>query len=144
MNTTEGWFKAQLLFHTLQKMPPAGSLQEWVLILYLDKTEDIEHSKFRALVQVVLTVGAENQDAGLEAFEEYMNKAFPSLKTKKKKKRDELMDVLKQWVGQGPLRVSPMGDGQVRGRSKMVKRIASVETGAVARATARIGNIRPR
>lgn len=105
--------------------------------------EDIEHSKFRALVQVVLTVGAENQEAGIEAFEDYMNKAFPNLKTKKKKKHDQMMDVLKHWVAQGPLGVTPLGS-PAKARSKMVSRISGVETGAVARATAQVGGIRPR
>ena len=132
-----------MLFHTLQRPPPPGSLQEWVLILYLDKVEYIEHAKFRALVQVVLTVGAENQEAGIEAFEDYMNKAFPNLRTKKKKKHDQMMDVLKSWVAQGPLSVTPMGS-PTRAKSKMVSRITGVEKGAVARATAKVGWTRPR
>lgn len=143
MNTTEGWFKAQLLFHTLQKPPPAGSLQEWVLILYLDRCEDIEHAKFRALVQVVLTVRSENQEPGLEAFEEYMNKAFPNLRTRKKKKHEDVLNVLKQWVGQGPIKVTPLSEPR-RIRSRMVSRISGVEKGAAASATSKIGSIRPK
>lgn len=143
MNTPEGWFKAQLLFHTLQRPPPPGSLQEWVLVLYLDKVEDIEHAKFRALVQVVLTVGAENQEAGVEAFEDYMNKAFPNHQSKKKNKHEQTMSVLKDWVSRGPFGVTPIGE-PARARSKMVNRITSIEKGAVASATAKVGWTRPR
>jgi hypothetical protein len=133
-----------LLFHTLKQPPPSGSLQEWVLILYLDRVEDIEHAKYRALIQVILTVGAEKQEAGIEAFEDYMNKAFPSLKNKKKKKEELAREALKHWVSQGPIGVSPLGNPDQKMRSKMVHRIASVEQGAIAKATAKVGGIRPR
>jgi hypothetical protein len=111
-------------------------------MLYLDRVEDIEHAKFRALVQALMTVGAENQEAGVNAFEDYMNKAFPTLKNKKKKKEELAREVLKQWVGHGPLGITPLGNPDQRVRSKMVHKIASVETGAIAKATARIGGIR--
>lgn len=106
--------------------------------------EDIEHSKFRALVQVLLTVGAENQDSGIEAFDEYLNKAFPNLKTRKKKKHDQMMNVLKDWVGKGPITVKPMGGMPTKAKSKMVSRISSIEQGTVAKATRKMGGIRPR
>jgi hypothetical protein len=144
LSTTEGWFKAQLLFHTLKQPPPSGSLQEWVLLLYLDRMEDIEHAKFRALVQTLLAVGADNHETSIQAFEDYMNKAFPNLSTKKKKKHEQMVDVLKHWVSQGPIGVTPLSNPDQRMRSKMVKHISSVEKGAVARATAKIGGLRPR
>ena len=144
MNTVEGWFQAQLLFHTLKQPPPSGSLQEYVLLLYLDRVEDIEHAKFRALAQMVLTIGAENQESGIKAFEDYMNKAFPNLRTKTKKKHDQMMDVLKNWVSQGPLAVKPLGNPDAKARSKMVKHITTVDKGTVAGVTAKIGGIRAR
>lgn len=127
----------------MKQVPPPGSLQEWVLILYLDRLEDIEHAKFRALVQVVLTVGAENQEAGVEAFEDYMNKAFPNLKTKKKKKHDQMLDALKEWVGRGPFGVTPLSM-PAKAKSKMVSRISGVEKGAAANVAAKVGWTRTR
>ncbi len=115
-----------------------------MLILYLDRVEDIEHSKFRALAEIMLTVGADKQDAGIEAFEDYMNKAFPGVKTKKKKKHDMMMDALKQWVGQGPVSIKPLGGLPTKAKSKMVSRISSIETGEVAKATAKVAEASPR
>lgn len=111
--------------------------------MYLDRAEEVEHSKFRALVQVVLTVGAENQDAGIEAFEEYMDKAFPNRRSKKNKKKDDMMTVLKNWVSHGPIGITPVAQ-PTKHRSKMVSRIASVETGPVASATSKLGAMRIR
>lgn len=94
-------------------------------------------------MQVVLTVGSENQEAGIEAFEDYMNKAFPNLKTKSKKKHSQMLDALKSWVSQGPIGVTPLG-GLQKSKSRMISRITGVEGGAVASATAKVGGIRPR
>lgn len=125
----------------MKSTPPSGSLREWVLILYLDRMEEIEHARFRALAQILLTVGAENQEAGIEAFEDYMNRAFPNLKSSKKKKQEQMVEVLKHWVAQGPLSVLPL-EAPKRARSKMVSRITGVETGPIARATAQVGGLR--
>lgn len=92
-------------------------------------------------MQSVLTIGADNQEASVTAFEEYMDKAFPTVKNRKKKKHDQMMDVLKHWVGQGPIKVTPMG-GAEKVRSKMVHRMSSIEEGPIAKATAKIGGIR--
>jgi len=72
-----------------------------------------------------------------------MNTAFPSRKTRKNKKHDVMMEALKEWIGKGPLGITPLGS-PTKARSKMVSRISSVETGAIAKATAKIGSIRPR
>jgi len=142
LSTPEGWYQAQLLFASLQKPPPRGSLQEWVLILYLDRVEAIEHAKFRALIQVMLLSGAEDQSAGTEAFDEYMKQAFPNLETKKGKKQEAMMKVLKEWVGLGALSVTPMPQLSVKGKSKMVSRISSVEKGDIDKVLGKTGGIR--
>lgn len=112
--------------------------------MYLDRVESIEHAKFRALSQILLTTGAEDQSSGIEAFEDYMRKAFPNAETKKKKKHSAMMDALKEWVGLGPLGVVPMPSLTAKGKSKMVSRIAGIEKGAVATALSKVGGIRSR
>lgn len=105
--------------------------------------EEIEHARFRALAQILLTVGAENQEAGIEAFESYMNVAFPNLKTSKKKKHEQMMDVLKQWVSQGPLSVQALAAPK-KAQSRMMSRITGVEKGPIAKAMAQVGGLRAR
>jgi len=112
----------------LQAPPPKGSLQEWALILAISREEDIEHAKFRALAQIIMEVNAEKPEAGTKAFEEYMQKAFPSLETKKKRKDDEVKKALQAWIAQGPLQVTPMAK-QGKVRSRMVHRIQEVDKG---------------
>jgi hypothetical protein len=133
-----------MIFQTLQKPPPKGSLQEWVLILYLDRVEAIEHAKFRALAQILLLQGAEDQGPGLEAFDDYMKQAFPNAETKKQKKHEMMLEALKEWVGLGALGVIPMAMPTMRGKSKMVSRISGIERGDIARVTEKVGSIRAR
>jgi hypothetical protein len=141
LNTPEGWFKTQLLFNTLTRLPPKGSLQEWVLILYLDKIESIEHARFRALSQILLTVGADDQNSGVKAFEDYMNEAFPNIATAKRRSKNHMVEVLKEWVGRGPLKVTPLPGMVKKGRSKLVTRISSVEKGPVSDALSKVGRL---
>lgn len=106
--------------------------------------EAIEHAKFRALAQILLVAGSDDQSAGTEAFEDYMKQAFPSVETHKKKKHEDMMKALQEWVGLGALGVSPMPMLTMKGRSKMVSRITGVETGAVDTVTKKVGGIRSR
>jgi hypothetical protein len=142
LNSPEGWFKAQMLYQTLQRLPPEGSLQEWVLLMYLDRVESIEHSKFRALSQILLTIGADSQDSGVDAFEDYMRKAFPNVETKKKKKQEQMLEALKEWVGLGSLAVTPMAMPSIRGQSRMVSRISGIDRGAASAASSKVGWMR--
>ena len=91
----------------------------------------------------MLTVGAEKQDAGIDAFEDYMNTAFPTLHTKKQKRKDQMMHALKDWVGQGPLNVKPLGL-PTRMRSRMVHRVAGIEKGLVNKVSSQVGMLRSR
>lgn len=128
LSTPEGWYKAQILLRTLQAPPPIGSLQEWVLILAISREEDIEHAKFRALAQIIMEVNAEKAEEGTKAFEDYMNKAFPGLATRRQRKEDEVKKVLQAWVAEGPLKVTAMAQpGKVR--SRMVHRVTEVDKG---------------
>ena len=84
-----------------------------MLILLLDRLEDIEHAKFRALAQIQV-----DKEAGVEAFEEYMKIAFPSLEGRKKASADSAKAALLSWIKEGPLKVTPLM-GSVRSRLKM-------------------------
>jgi hypothetical protein len=120
LNTPEGWARANLLLRTLQAPPPRGSLQEWALIFLLDRLEDIEHARFRALAQLTI-----DKKEGVKAFEDYMNIAFPSLAIRKKQKEEETKAVMKAWVGRGPMKVTPLVP---LGKSKLKGRITKVIT----------------
>ena len=112
--------------------------------MYLDRVESIEHARFRALSQILLTIGADSQDSGVEAFEDYMRKAFPNVETTKKKKYQQMLEVLKGEIGHGPLAVVPMAMPSIRGKSRMVSRISGIEKGTVANALSKVGGIRAR
>lgn len=128
MNTPAGWARANLMLRTLQAPPRPGSLQEWLLILLLDRLEDIEHARFRALAQIVLVSGAEKQDAGIEAFEDYMKIAFPSLEGRKKAKAEEAYDALRSWIAEGPLKVTPLiSQRRSRLKERVMARMATRE-----------------
>lgn len=83
------------------------------MILYLDRLEDIEHMKFRALAQLLL-----NKEDGQKAFEEYMKIAFPSLARKKEEEKNNLTKLLKAWTGLGPLKVTKMPELSLQSRMK--------------------------
>lgn len=125
----------------MQAPPPRGSLQEWVLILVLDRLETVEHARFRALSQIMLTAGvdsSEAREAGVKAFDDYMKVAFPGLESKKKKREDVTKQMLKQWISQGPLKVTP--SAQMRPvRSKMVHRVNEVDKGRMNSMYRRLG-----
>ena len=110
-----------LLLRTLQSPPPVGSLRELALILLLDRLEDIEHAKFRALAQVTL-----DKKKGVEAFEDYIKVAFPTLTARKEKKRQAARDQLMRWVKTGPLKVTPVN--QAAPKSKLHSRLAAKQT----------------
>lgn len=116
------------MLRTLQAPPRPGSLQEWLLILLLDRLEDIEHARFRALAQLILVSGSDKQDAGIEAFEDYMKIAFPSLEGRKKAQAQEAYDALRSWIAEGPLKVTPLvGPRRSRLKEKVLARMASRE-----------------
>jgi hypothetical protein len=92
-----------LLLRTLQAPPSRGSLQEWCLIFLLERLEDIEHAKFRALAQ--LNIDAEE---GAKAFEDYLTVAFPSLALRRKKQSEENKRVLDWWTSFKSIEVTPL------------------------------------
>lgn len=77
------------------------------------RLEDIEHAKFRAQAQIVL-----DKDKGVTAFEEYMKIAFPYLESVKRREKDDHIKALNQWIGQGPLQVTPMLSPKLNSRMK--------------------------
>jgi len=115
------------LLRTLQAPPAKGSLQEWALIFLLDRIEDIDHARFRALAQIII-----EKDKGVEAFEDYMKIAFPSMQNRKKKKEDVMKDVLASWIKGGPISMTPLPQLKP-GRSKLKQRSVKIENEKMAR-----------
>jgi hypothetical protein len=111
LKTPEGWVRANLLFRTLSEPPRKGSLRESALMLLMMKLETIEHSRFRALSQIII-----DQEKGVEAFEEYMKLAFPYLEAVKERDKEKLLRVLKREVAGGPLMITPMKQPMVQSR----------------------------
>ncbi len=86
--------------------------------MLLDRLEDIEHARFRAQAQILL-----DKEEGAKAFEEYMKIAFPSLEQRRQQRNDELKKKLDDWVGRGPLRVTPLQEPRVQSRMKRAIRV---------------------
>lgn len=88
------------------------------------RLEDVEHAKFRALAQIQL-----DAEKGIEAFEEYVKVAFPGHTSRKREEAEEARKALQQWVGTGPLKVSPLQRPTARSRLKqrVVARMAAQE-----------------
>jgi hypothetical protein len=107
------------MLRTLQAPPPSGSLQEWVLIALIDKTETIDLAKFRALAQLII-----DKDKGIEAFEEYMKLAFPGFESRKQAQNADMRKQLKDWTDSGPINVVPLE--QPTARSKMKTKLVQV------------------
>lgn len=112
-----------MLLRTLQAPPPQGSLQEWALIFLLDRLEDIEHARFRALAQIIV-----DKEEGAKAFEDYMNIAFPSLAQRKKKREEQMKKLLTAWTSIGGLKVTPLtplGGGKSKMKTVAARHTAS-------------------
>lgn len=101
------------MLRTLQAPPPTGSLQEWVLISLIDKTEAIDLAKFRALAQLIV-----DKDKGIEAFEEYMKVAFPGFENRKQAENADMRKQLKDWTDSGAINVVPLQEPTARSRMK--------------------------
>lgn len=97
-----------MLLRTLQAPPQKGSLQEWCLIYLLDRLEDIEHAKFRALAQLIV-----DKEEGAKAFEDYLMIAFPSLALRRKKQDEETKKVLNWWTSFKSIEVTPLVPPQI-------------------------------
>jgi hypothetical protein len=107
-----------MLLKTMRAPPRVGSLQEWVIILTMYRLEDVEHARFRALAQLIVS-----KEKGIEAFEDYMRLAFPALESRKKEKADDAKKALHAWVGSGPLKVTPLA--MPTAHSRLKQRVAA-------------------
>jgi len=87
----------------------------------LDRIEDREHAQFRALAQILV-----DKDKGVEAFEDYMRIAFPSLESRKNRREDNMREALKEWTSKGPIKVIPLHEER-RGKSKLKQRLVKIE-----------------
>lgn len=93
--------------------------------MLLDRLEDVEHARFRALAQIII-----DKESGIEAFEDYMKVAFPSLAQRKESKKEEARQALMSWVREGPMRVTPLGQpntAKSRLKSRVVARMMDKE-----------------
>lgn len=77
------------------------------------KLEDIEHAKLRALAQIVM-----DKDKGVEAFDDYMKKAFPYLESMKNKEKSDHIQALERWVKSGPMKITPLTTPSMKSRMK--------------------------
>lgn len=75
--------------------------------------ENIEHAKFRAQAQIFM-----DQEQGVEAFEEYMKIAFPYLESVKQREKADHIKALEDWVGRGPMKITPMLAPKMQSRMK--------------------------
>lgn len=91
-------------------------------MLYVLKKEQIEHVRLRALAQAIV-----DKDQGKEVFEEYMQVAFPWLKTQKKRDVDEHMRLLNEEVKRGGLEVIQPLWMKDKVRSRMKTRVVERE-----------------
>jgi hypothetical protein len=89
-----------VLLQTLRAPPPKGSLRELVLTLLIIKKEQIEYQKVRALAQAIV-----DQKAGVEAFADYSEAAFPWKKTQKKRDSAQFIDFLNEEIKRGPISI---------------------------------------
>jgi len=103
--------------------------------MVLDRLEDIEHAKFRALAQLQV-----DHEKGIEAFEDYMHRAFPSLEAKKKRKKDKILEALRHEVSKGPIKVTPQPMPKPT-KSKLVNRIREVKKGRTSKLYSQLGRV---
>lgn len=104
------------MLRTLQAPPPKGSLQEWCLIYLLERLEDIEHAKFRALAQLIA-----DKEEGAKAFEDYLQVAFPTLALRRQKQDEETKKVLNWWTSFKSIEVTPLVPPQIVSRMNAKK-----------------------
>ncbi len=87
---------------------------------YLLQKERVEHVRLRALAQVMMA-----KEKGKEAFDEYMQVAFPWIEKQKKQDVADHIRVLMHEVKNGALSITPMGQTnkmKSRLRTKVVER----------------------
>ena len=82
-------------------------------MLLLMKLEGVEHARTRALAQILM-----NQEAGVKAFEEYMEVAFPYMEAAKGRDKVEAMKAMKDFVEAGPFGVRPLPTPKMRSKLK--------------------------
>ncbi len=81
--------------------------------MLLMRLEDIEHAKLRALAQIFM-----DKEKGVEAFDDYMKKAFPYLDSIKNKEKSDHIKALERWVKSGPMKVTPLTTPKMQSRLK--------------------------
>ena len=91
------------MLRTLKEPPEKDSPREVALTYFIIRLEDIDHSKIRAIAQLIL-----NPEKGKETFDEYMKTAFPYLVTAMLRDKDALQKQLMEEVKRGPMEVKQL------------------------------------
>jgi len=92
-----------LLFATLREPPPSGSVRESLLLLFVLKREQIEHARWRALIQTVI-----DKEKGIESFDTYRKLIFPWSDDANERRQAEAKKLLVAEIARGGLAVRPL------------------------------------
>jgi hypothetical protein len=102
LRTPLGWARANIWYDHLGRLPRLGTWQESLAVLVF-----IERQEQRlAAVQV----GVASPKGVHDALEAFANSLFPYREGMQKKAKVEQSDVLKRWVEQGPIKITPLVD----------------------------------
>jgi len=96
------------MLRTLREPPQKGSLRESVLIVVLQRLEDIEHARWKALVQILVEASQNDVKQGLKAWEQYTQIAFPYLEAQKKQQSKHIKQLMDQEMSRGPVAVTSL------------------------------------
>lgn len=94
-------------------MPGKGTLREAVLIAFVQRTQDVEHAKLRALAQIII-----DPKQGIEAFNDYLKAAYPHLEVDKNNQKKSHIEAMMAEIKRGPMQVKAQGEVRVRSRLK--------------------------
>jgi hypothetical protein len=97
-----------MLFEKHVGLPPAGSLREALLRTVWLRRQEIEANKVKVLAQGMSDQLVGNNKATIEAYQHFLESAFPFLEKHRKLSDDEMVKRLQEEVQKGPLHFSPV------------------------------------
>ncbi len=100
-----------MLLMTLRELPKKGSLQEWLLTLFLLKKEEIEYARELAFAQILV-----EKEKGIESWKIYQEIARPYIKTAQEEQKQAFIKKLREEAARGPMLVKPLWQKEVRSR----------------------------
>lgn len=84
--------------------------------------EEKEFQKSRSVLQALLNQKGASEKYIMEAFEDLKNAHFPFNKNKKENEIKQQKEVLKSWIANGPLELTPMVDLHARKNKSKLER----------------------